>query len=339
MAGGARRSEIIPTGLCWNDRSHNVNIISMLGRGGGAMSKNETAVTRQGGAVHSEGTRADAVEIADQVRQFSEILEYSPAGLLVVDEDGRLLFHNARVAELMGYSENELDGMDTRVFWKDLGHRKRIVETLREQGGQLLNEEVIFQTKTGQPLHLLISYVQVAYRGGHVSVSGAARLCWIYDITPLRRAEQARILSERRLSDAIESISEGFSLYDSRDELVICNSRYRDDLYAGLADVMIPGVPFAAIVRAAAERSLIEGAEGDREKWIADRLTKHRNPSGPHLQQQSDGRWIQISERKTEDGGTVAVYSEVTELIEHEQALAEKSNALEQLSNQLAKYL
>jgi class 3 adenylate cyclase len=57
------------------------------------------------------------------------------------------------------------------------------------------------------------------------------------------------------------------------------------------------------------------------------------------LQQQSDGRWIQIEEHKTEDGGTVAIYSDITELKRHEKVLAEKSNALEQLSNQLAKYL
>ena len=46
-----------------------------------------------------------------------------------------------------------------------------------------------------------------------------------------------------------------------------------------------------------------------------------------------------MSERKTEDGGTVAVYSDITELKQREQELADKSNALEQLSNQLAKYL
>jgi class 3 adenylate cyclase len=172
-----------------------------------------------------------------------------------------------------------------------------------------------------------------------VSFSGAKRLGWVYDITPLRRAEQARVLSERRLAEAVESISEGFSLYDAQDRLVVCNSRYRDDLYAGIADVMIPGVPFESVVRAAAERRLIEGAENDPETWIANRLARHQSPSSPSLQQQSDGRWIQISERKTDDGGTVAVYSDVTELIEHEQALAEKSKALEQLSNQLAKYL
>ena len=46
-----------------------------------------------------------------------------------------------------------------------------------------------------------------------------------------------------------------------------------------------------------------------------------------------------MSERKTEDGGTVAVYSDITELKQREQELADKSSALEQLSNQLAKYL
>src|ERR687898_3078161 len=42
-------------------------------------------------------------------------------------------------------------------FWQDLDHRTRLIETLRESGGQLLNEEVIWKTKQGQPVHLLIS--------------------------------------------------------------------------------------------------------------------------------------------------------------------------------------
>jgi class 3 adenylate cyclase len=153
--------------------------------------------------------------------------------------------------------------------------------------------------------------------------------------TNLREVREAR----RRLTDAIESISEGFSLYDADDRLVLCNSHYRDSLYPGIADIMIPGTPFETILRRAAERGLIKGAEDCVDEWVAKRLTIYRDPPGPHLQQQSDGRWIQIDERKTEDGGTVAVYSDITELKQHEQVLADKSNALEQLSNQLAKYL
>jgi PAS domain-containing protein len=40
---------------------------------------------------------ASGAEAAEYERQFREILEYCPAALLVVDEDGRLLFHNARL--------------------------------------------------------------------------------------------------------------------------------------------------------------------------------------------------------------------------------------------------
>jgi hypothetical protein len=57
------------------------------------------------------------------------------------------------------------------------------------------------------------------------------------------------------------------------------------------------------------------------------------------LQQRSDGRWVLVSEHKTEDGGTVAVYSDITELKQREEELSDKSSAMEQLSNQLAKYL
>ncbi|MDX1709918.1 MAG: adenylate/guanylate cyclase domain-containing protein [Rhodovibrionaceae bacterium] len=143
----------------------------------------------------------------------------------------------------------------------------------------------------------------------------------------------------RRLSDAIESISEAFSLYDSDDRLVVCNSKYRSLLYPEIADEIVPGMTFEAIVRRAVERGFIQDAQEDPEGWLAGRLERHRNPKGPHIQQRGDGRWILVSERKTDDGGTVAVYSDITELKQREQELSEKSNTLEQLSNQLAKYL
>ena len=89
-------------------------------------------------------------EVAEHERQFREILEFCPAGLNVVDEEGRLLFHNARLRELMGYDEDEMHLFDTRRFWHDLDQRTRIIEILRERGGQLLNEEVIWKTKRGE---------------------------------------------------------------------------------------------------------------------------------------------------------------------------------------------
>src|SRR5205814_9622846 len=92
-------------------------------------------------------------------------------------------------------------------------------------------------------------------------------------------------------------------------------------------------------IRRAAENGLIVDASGRIDEWVAERLAIHRDPGKPRLQRRRDGRWVLISERKTGDGGIVAVYSDITDLKQREEELTKKSNALEQLSNQLAKYL
>jgi PAS domain S-box-containing protein len=360
--------DLIDTSVFWHDLEQRSHIIDALrDRGGQLLNEEVTWRTKKGQLLHllisyvqvaywggrvsfvggkrlcwvydvTSLTQREA-QVVEQERQVREILEYCPAGLIVVDEEGRLLFHNWRLRELLGYEKKELELFDTKRFWHDLDHRARIVDRLQERGGQLLNEEVIWKTKQGERVYLLISYVQVAYLGGHVSFSGAKRICWVYDITSLRRAEQARLVSERRLAEAIESISEGFSLYDADDRLVVCNSTYSRLLYPGIEDVVKPGTSFETICHAAAERGIVSGAEGRIEEWVAERLERHRNPGQAHVQHQSDGRWILISERRTDDGGTVAVYSDITELKQREADLAGKTEALETLSTKLAKYL
>jgi PAS domain S-box-containing protein len=367
---GYRKEELdgVDSSIFWHDLEQRARIIAALrDRGGQLLNEKATWRTKQGRPIHLlisyvqvayrgghvsfvGGKRIAWVydvtaltqhetQIVEQERQLREILDFCPAAVGVVDEEGRILFHNRRMRDLLGYEKEELDLFDTKRFWHDLDHRERIVELLRARGGQLLNEEVIWKAKQGELLNLLISYVQVAYAGGHVAVSGGKRLFWLYDITPLRRAEQARLRSERRLAEAIESISEGFVCYDGEDRLVICNSCYRDLLYPGLDVDLSAGTTFESIIRRAAERGYVKDAVGRIEEWVAERLQQHRNPGEPQVQRRSDGRWVMVSERRTEDGGTVAVYSDITELKQREQDLTEKSNALAALSSKLAKYL
>lgn len=151
----------------------------------------------------------------------------------------------------------------------------------------------------------------------------------------LREIETAR----RRLSDAIESISEAFSLYDKEDRLVVCNRKYGTLVHPEIAEEIRPGLTFEQIVRKALDAGFIDEARGREEEWLAERIARHRDPGAPHLMQRTDGIWIMVSERRTAEGGIVAVYSDITELKERENELAEKSKALEQLSGQLSKYL
>ena len=149
-------------------------------------------------------------------------------------------------------------------------------------------------------------------------------------------AETTKRLAEVQLSDAIESISEGFALYDANDRLVLSNKRFANFLYR-LSDEGVPiGDRFEAMVRKAAESGLVPAAQGRVEEWIEERMDSHRNPSGPHIYQLRDGRWFQVNERKTRDGGRVGVYMDITELKLHEQELdaanQEKDTALRELN-------
>jgi signal transduction histidine kinase/DNA-binding response OmpR family regulator/HAMP domain-containing protein len=150
----------------------------------------------------------------------------------------------------------------------------------------------------------------------------------------LREIREARA----RLTDAIEAISEGFSLYDANDKLIVCNSRYKT-LFASHVDVMEPGTTFETIVRTAVERGLIGDAEGDREAWLAERIAQHRAASSTHIQHRRDGRWIQVSERKTADGGVVATYADISEMKQREAELAAARDAADEANRTKSSFL
>ena len=141
-----------------------------------------------------------------------------------------------------------------------------------------------------------------------------------------KNAERAQM----QLSHAIESISEGFSLFGPDDRLIVCNKRYRELLRDGIGDLVVAGASFEDIIRKTANNGLVQDAVEDPEAWIAERIARHANPGPSHLQEYADNRWIRVSERKTDDGSTVAVYTDITELKRREQEAEEANHAKSQ---------
>ncbi|MGH6898158.1 MAG: PAS-domain containing protein [Geminicoccaceae bacterium] len=144
------------------------------------------------------------------------------------------------------------------------------------------------------------------------------------DVTAEVEATQSAARAEARLRDAIESINDGFALFDENDRLVICNRRFReiDALGADLPS----GTGCEEILRAGIAR----GHDAKtREAYIAERLEHHRRADGAVLEQRlGDGRWIQIGAYRTSDGGTVGTRTDVTELKRRETARIELSDEL-----------
>ena len=158
-----------------------------------------------------------------------------------------------------------------------------------------------------------------------VLITGLAIFVTVVD-SRLEAAAQSERLSRSRLLEAVESISEAFSLYDTEERLVLCNRRYRELASHNAADSLV-GTPFEQIIRRVAERDLVPNAKGRVDAWVAERLARYRKPSGPFVQQLSDGRWLQISERQITEIGTVAVYTDITELKEAEAEMTRAAHA------------
>ncbi|TMV08940.1 response regulator [Ruegeria sediminis] len=153
--------------------------------------------------------------------------------------------------------------------------------------------------------------------------------------------QEARARAEftrTQLVDAIESVEEGFILYDADDRLVLFNSIFRNKFYPRDARLE-PGMTFAEVLQAAYQAGLLELGDMPVEEWMERRLALHRNPGKPFALQHTTGRCIWISEHKTSDGGTVCAYTDITELQEHrnrlEELVAERTAELEQRTEEL----
>ena len=137
------------------------------------------------------------------------------------------------------------------------------------------------------------------------------------DVTEQRQLALRSETADMRLGAAVESISESFVLWDANGRLVMCNDRFRADLGLSENDIA-PGTP----------RHVIEGR---RLPFIADRRLANANGArggASHERQLSDGRWLQVTELRTTDGGLVSVGSDITQLKQHQERLTDSERRL-----------
>jgi two-component system cell cycle sensor histidine kinase PleC len=149
--------------------------------------------------------------------------------------------------------------------------------------------------------------------------TGAASLIGIaFDVTERKRDAELSATADQRLRDAIEAISEAFVLWDSGNQLVLCNSKYQS--LTKLAEVGWPGARRDASETFAGAQAVSRNPFGAERDAGAERRTYEA-----HL---GDGRWLQVSERRTRDGGYVSVGADITALKQHEEQLVNSERLL-----------
>jgi diguanylate cyclase (GGDEF)-like protein len=124
------------------------------------------------------------------------------------------------------------------------------------------------------------------------------------------------ILDETRTREAIlDGLSQGLLLYDAQDRMMMRNSHYLK-LYPAMHDVAVPGATYEEVARAE-----IASGNANESTDIRERLEQHSRPHIMFERQLDDERWILINEHRTGDGGTVVLYTDISELKHREKQI------------------
>ena len=150
-----------------------------------------------------------------------------------------------------------------------------------------------------------------AGKPGYARVIGVA-----LDVTDERAAEHRAQAAERRLRDAIDSVSEAFVLWDRYGRLLMCNQTFRE-VFSLEPRVLKPGASRSAVLKLA--------------ELAVRAHTPVDNPARPGLREVEtvDGRWLQISERRTAEGGLVMTAADITGVKRQEEARRLNEEALQ----------
>jgi two-component system cell cycle sensor histidine kinase PleC len=138
------------------------------------------------------------------------------------------------------------------------------------------------------------------------------------DITEQRSLAERSVEADLRLRDAVETIPEAFVLWDADNRLVLCNS-YFQRLHRLPDSAVVPGTPYETV------------AEVGRMPQIREKIgdgAEQEHGARTFEAQLDDGSWLNISERRTKDGGYVSVGTDISKIKAHEQKLIENDTQL-----------
>ena len=134
------------------------------------------------------------------------------------------------------------------------------------------------------------------------------------DVTEERLAQARAQAAETRLRDAIDSVSEAFVLWDRFGRLQLCNQNFRT-FFSLEPRILKPGASRESVVRFA---------------QLAIR-NEYPSPLGKGVREVelNDGRWLQISERRTAEGGQVVTAVDISAIKQQEAVRRKNEEALQ----------
>lgn len=266
-----------------------------------------------------------ALEISEQ--RFQDIADLAGDWIWEMDAELRMSYLSPRFFEIFPVPADTVIGKKREEFASAPVHELKWKRHLSDLARRRPFKDFTYAVDLakGGLTHIRINGKPIFDEGGSfLGYRGTGTDC-----TAQIEAERKAAEAHTRLVDAIERIDEGFALYDGEERLVICNNKYKDLLPGDMATKIRPGARLEDLVREHERLGLITDPDAAGEESIKRRLERHRNPGEPFVRRTKDGRWLRTAEYRTSDGGTVGLHTDITEALQHQQELAEKSSILE----------
>ncbi|MCK5366030.1 MAG: PAS-domain containing protein [Gammaproteobacteria bacterium] len=266
-------------------------------------------------------------------------------GLAVFDANLQLVGWNRRLLELVDLPletvEAGISALDLarhygrRGFYGNIDTETHAREKFESLSGAHRPKRGQLQLADGRSVEIRRSNLA---DGGYLSVYS--------DVTDATRIQQALAEQTGRLermegllTDAIESLPDGFQLWDTEDRLVLVNKAYLENQPDGVTPAAL-GVRYADILEERIRDGIVLQAEENRDAYIRERLEAHKRADGnPIEQQMSDGRWMEIREQRTHVGGVVQFRRDITARKRAEEELARHRKRLEALVEERSREL
>jgi diguanylate cyclase (GGDEF)-like protein len=260
--------------------------------------------------------------------RLEDALEALPAGFELWDADDRLVLSNSELARMYPKIAAALKPGISFEQLVRANHAAGALAVPQEELDAYIERRRTERSISRQPADHATDEGRW-YRVYHRPTRHGALVGVRMDVTELRdqraaaeRARQEAEVARQQLADAIEALPDGFALFDADDRLSICNARYRE-LYMETAPALVQGARFEDLLQYGLAHGQYPQAVGREAEWLAERLKRHRAPTGPQIQELPGNRWLRIDERPTRDGGIAGVRTEVTEMVRREQQLTE----------------
>ncbi len=153
-----------------------------------------------------------------------------------------------------------------------------------------------------------------------------------------KKLEEEAERQRRTIAAALEAISDGFVLYDPDDKILVANSKYCE-IFPSHAPNTLRGRSFRDVLEEDVASGHVDLEGKSPAEWIEDRLRVHRDPAGLVDEKRFGDKWVRITKRKTPDGGTVAVYTDITELKLRQAELERAKSNAESASEAKSRFL